>query len=677
MIYSKVLVSRFLIVLVMCTFIVLSIILILNSLKTDKSDPVLYIPKERVERISALINELGTSEGFPDHGMVLKDNSNASSEVIIHFVDQFLCNQRVKNIIYTSSIKTLKIYSSITEDKFIDIIRKHYHPFNQTKCIKIIQDLDIITQINLRVADKKSDTTEVVRTFLTENLDWDEKEICIYHKLLSEDLVYLAGSIKRCILDRDNIYLTYNFSDLDNLTDSAVRLAKNMKIKDANKSRFNRETYEKFDYILTLDPKIQTSLNFLEGCFEGSELCKSEKSIFDGLEGISIVLVDPITSGILGIKCLGSFCSENGMDRLGDLATLSVRSPPASISKIFFGLGIASEGKIDSFELTNQLKTSGSLMNVSGKRNEWWERAAICDDSAEKNTCMTLVRTSYFANMLGFSTNCTNRLVFGTTEKFYQAFDLNCGSISIIADGYEVDTYISSFLGYLPTQDGLYLNKRGIAEFLSWDKYNKFRANTNEPIVRNDLKLRNTSQIIQTSIGGGNSRVSALGVASTIANLSQIKNNTYPKLPFLLKKNNKQPLKTKKQNFIPEEDSKAAQIVLNGLEKALLPETADWKGVGTASSAFTRTFDKICRAGCPVQGKTGTVSFQDINHKGKTLFGGLTDIKQLANLIDSNIKIHDYRSVAIGVIASEKGTSDVTNRAADIHMKLLKYIFFD
>ena len=72
------------------------------------------------------------------------------------------------------------------------------------------------------------------------------------------------------------------------------------------------------------------------------------------------------------------------MERLGDLATLTVRSPPASISKIFFGLGIASEGKVDSFELTNQLKTSGSDENLSGKRNEWWERAAICDDSVEK-----------------------------------------------------------------------------------------------------------------------------------------------------------------------------------------------------------------------------------------------------------------------------------------------------
>ena len=677
MIYSKVLVNRFLIVLVLCTFIVLSTILISRSLQPKQFASVLYTPKEKVERVSSLIKEWSISEAYLDHKINAQDKNNKNSKVLIHFIDQFSCNQRVKNIIYTSSIRTLKKYSSITEDKFIDSLHKYYHPFDQSKCIKIIQDLDIITQINFRFSEKKSDITEIVKTSLTERLDWHNKGICIYHKLLSGDLFYLAGPVKNCILDRDNIYSAYNFSDIDNLIDNAIRLGETIWIKDENKNKINREAYEKFDYILTLDPKIQTSLNSLEGCFEESELCKTEKFSFDGLEGMSVVLIDPKTSGILGIKCLGSFCSENGLDRLGDLATLSVRSPPASISKIFFGLGIASEGKIDFFELTNQLKTSGSNMNLSGKRNEWWEKAAICDDSAEKKTCMTLVHTSYFANMFGFSTNCTNSLVFGTTEKFHQAFDPNCGRVSIIEDGHEVDTYISSFLGYLPTQDGLYLNEQGAAEFLSWDKYNKFRGNSNESIVGNDLRLRNTSQIIQTSIGGGNSRVSALGVASTIANLSQIKNNTYPLLPFLLKKNNNQSLRYKKHNFISEEDSKAAQIVLNGLEKAILPETADWVGGGTASSAFARTFDKMCGYGCPVKGKTGTVSFQDENHKGKTLFGGLTNIKQLADLIEGNIKIHDYKSVAIGVIVSEKGVSDVTNRAADIHMKLLNYIFFD
>ena len=675
--YSKVLVNRFLVVLVLSTFIVLGLILISRSLQTEQFASFSYIPKEKVERVSILMREWITGKSSIDYKINAQDEDNTKSKVLIHFINQFSCSQRVKNIIYTSAIKTLKKHPSITENKFIESIRRYYYPFAGNNCVKIMQDLDVIHQINLTVPGDELEIRKTVKTFLTENLSWHDKGLCIYHKLLSEDLVYLAGPVKKCIIERDNIYLAYNFPELDNLIDNAMRLRETTRIKNTNKNILKKVENKDFDYILTLDPKIQTSLNSLEKCFERSELCKLENFSLDRLEGISIVLIDPLTSGILGIKCLGSFCLENGMERLGDLATLIVRSPPASISKIFFGLGIASEEKVDSFELTSQLKTSGSNENLSGKRNEWWERAAICDDSEEKTTCMTLVYTSYFANMLGFSTTCTNNLVFGTTEKFYQAVDPSCGRVSIIAEGHEIETYISPFLGYLPIQDSLYLNERGIAEFLSWDKYNKYRDDSNASVVGNDRRLGNTSQIIQTSIGGGNSRVSALGVASTIANLSQMKNKMYPKLPFLLKKNNNRPLRYMKENFIPEEDSNAAQMVLDGLEKTLLPETADWKGSGTASSAFTRTFDKICRHSCPVKGKTGTVSFKDKNHKGKTLFGGLTNIKQLADLIDGNVKIHGYKNVAIGVIVSEKGTSDVTNRAADIHMKLLKYIFFD
>ena len=44
---------------------------------------------------------------------------------------------------------------------------------------------------------KESDIREIVKTFLTENLGWYNKGLCIYHKLLSEDLVYLAGPCKK------------------------------------------------------------------------------------------------------------------------------------------------------------------------------------------------------------------------------------------------------------------------------------------------------------------------------------------------------------------------------------------------------------------------------------------------------------------------------------------------
>ena len=240
MIYSRVLVIRFLIVLILCTFMVFSTILVSRSLQTEEVASVSYIPKDKVERVSVLIKEWSMSNASLDHKVNIQDKSTTNLKGLIQFIDQFSCNQRIKNIIYTSSIKTLKKYPSITEEKFIKSIRRYYDPFTQNKCIEIIQDIDVINRINHRVTGKESDIKKIVKTFLTENLGWHQKGLCIYHKLLSEDLVYLAGPIKRCIIERDNIYLTYNFPDLDSLIDNAMRLQETIRIKNINKKIFRR-----------------------------------------------------------------------------------------------------------------------------------------------------------------------------------------------------------------------------------------------------------------------------------------------------------------------------------------------------------------------------------------------------------------------------------------------------
>ena len=165
MIYSKVLVIRFLIVLILCTFIVLSTILISRSLQTEQFVSVSYIPKEKVDRVSVLIKEWSISRHSLDHKMNIQDKNNTNLKGLIHFIDQFSCNQRVKNIIYTSSIKTLKKYSSITEEEFIESIQRYYDPFAGNNCIKIIQDLDIINRINHRVTGKESDIRKIVKIF--------------------------------------------------------------------------------------------------------------------------------------------------------------------------------------------------------------------------------------------------------------------------------------------------------------------------------------------------------------------------------------------------------------------------------------------------------------------------------------------------------------------------------
>ena len=125
MIYSKVLVSRFLIVLFLCMGIILSTTLVSSSLKIEDFASVSYVPKEKVERVTKLIEEWSTNEESLDHGVIVQDKKTTSSKALIEFIDQFSCNQRVKNIIHTSSIITLKKYASISEQKFIESIRRY------------------------------------------------------------------------------------------------------------------------------------------------------------------------------------------------------------------------------------------------------------------------------------------------------------------------------------------------------------------------------------------------------------------------------------------------------------------------------------------------------------------------------------------------------------------------
>ena len=137
MIYSKVLVIRFFIVLILCTSMVFGTIFVSRSLQPEEVASVSYIPKGKVERVSVLIKEWSMSNASLDHMVNVQDESTTNLKGLIRFIDQFSCNQRIKNIIYTSSIKTLKKYPSVTEEKFIRSIRRYYDPFTQNKCIEI------------------------------------------------------------------------------------------------------------------------------------------------------------------------------------------------------------------------------------------------------------------------------------------------------------------------------------------------------------------------------------------------------------------------------------------------------------------------------------------------------------------------------------------------------------
>jgi len=140
---------------------VFSTILVSRSLQTEKGASVSYIPKDKVERVSALMKEWSMRNVSLDHKVNIHDKGTTNFKELVQFIDQFSCNQRIKNIIYTSSIKILKKYPSITAEKFIESIRRYYDPFTYNKCIEIIQDIDVIYRINHRVTGKESDIKKI------------------------------------------------------------------------------------------------------------------------------------------------------------------------------------------------------------------------------------------------------------------------------------------------------------------------------------------------------------------------------------------------------------------------------------------------------------------------------------------------------------------------------------
>ena len=77
-------------------------------MQTEEVASVSYIPKDKVERVSLLIKEWRMSNASLDHKVNFQDENTTDLKGLIQFIDQFSCNQRIKNIIYTSSIKTLK-----------------------------------------------------------------------------------------------------------------------------------------------------------------------------------------------------------------------------------------------------------------------------------------------------------------------------------------------------------------------------------------------------------------------------------------------------------------------------------------------------------------------------------------------------------------------------------------
>jgi hypothetical protein len=166
---------------------------------------------------------------------------------------------------------------------------------------------------------------------------------------------------------------------------------------------------------------------------------------------------------------------------------------------------------------------------------------------------------------------------------------------------------------------------------------------------------------VQSVIGAGNNRVSALGLAQLSAAIYQADSRGVIYEPTIF---DTQPVVLSSTKKI------SPRVVMLGMQKAVQPAEKQWIGDGTARSAFIGAFGKDCPGDCPVYAKTGTVSMQDPVFAGTTLLTVLVRSEALDNALTRANNPH-RKNLAIGVIFRPKKPGG-PHYASNLGMRLVK-----
>lgn len=361
-----------------------------------------------------------------------------------------------------------------------------------------------------------------------------------------------------------------------------------------------------------------------------------------GLKGLSMVIIDPATMGILAMGCEGLACEQRGVEGSKPMAAALVEAPPASVAKLFFSLALAES--VSPRDLQRQIKTSGQLDEAVEKRNEWWERAAICNLSATPRVPVPCAVPMRVAQLLA--------------QARWSRQHSNLSGARLLVPGQ---------FGRMPIGSSEYLSMRKPVILSDWRSYEDVRAGrTGPPRSRAaEHAYLLTSGVVQSVLGAGDSRATAVGIASLAAQISNAARGRGSSDVWLLRDDAVRPtIGPGLQN------RRAAEVVKAGMAKVMTPAEPGWQGNGTAHAAVEAAFGRACPTGCPLQGKTGTVGRADMGFGGTTVFAGLVDVPQLFTWLGMEWPVH-WRTLpnelALGVIAFPKGVPPVGSGHAASH----------
>ena len=484
------------------------------------------------------------------------------------------------------------------------------------------------------------------RQLYSQNLIWNSQIYCVYGK---DDLgkFLLYGKAANC--EATTLSPPRNNAERINLRDfisPILSLSRNRAV--------NTKVSETSHQSITLDPKLQLLFQGFENCGDLKSPCSAEMtSLLKDVDYATFTVMDATSREVLASGCYGAVCRSESKFISTAMAGMSIESPPASTEKLLYAYAIAKDSKSLHKELALQIKTSGELDGQVSKRNEWWERQAICNPKTANTSCAIPNEVINFAQKIGWEQNCssTPSLLCGNSNLLgvlgLKEFSPTSGRVLVDVD-----------------KKGFYINEQLIHRtYLPWQEYEDIRSG--KSTAKNYKSLESTSLAIQSVIGAGNNRTTSLGLTLLASGIYQSANSGRITEASLFKKKGEKAHETTAS-------SSAAQAVLAGMQKVMTPAEPGWTGDGTASGAFKFAFGKNCDSNCPMYGKTGTVSFKDKNHSGTTLFTSIIKENELRNFLGKP-QGGDGRILALGVISQPK-KSNTGHHASKLGLLITKEI---
>ncbi|MEN9764707.1 MAG: hypothetical protein RL397_662 [Pseudomonadota bacterium] len=429
---------------------------------------------------------------------------------------------------------------------------------------------------------------------------------------------------------------------------------------------------------LTVHPGVARVLDAYNDCWAQPSGCPADAALaLHRTAGATVVVLNAQTGTVLGMRCYGPVCNSPSSREAEPLAAALIEAPPASVAKLFFSLALAETGAPPR-DLLVQIKTSGLLDPTVVKRNEWWERAALCDlqnrpAGAEPHSCEVPARAMALAERFFWNAQCASD-------------PAACGRVGLSP----VSQGLPGFIGlFRPLKGATQATRAGSPSrrYLNWNEYNRIRTAGGRTQI--GAPYQEASSAVQAVLGAAESRSSALGLASLASGLylaSQGQPSRVPALLFDTQVEGQRPASPSPETSEAAVASRAARearslaaaarLVRQGMTKVMTPAEAGWPGDGTAHPAFRASFGRSCPADCPLEGKTGTVSMRDPRYAGTTTFMGLIDVPRMQQLLGSQAAgFADLPpALALGVIVFSPDRADPArgHGASQLAMRLVR-----